>query len=77
MGTDRETGIDLHALHKVRDLCVRLREKYQGLLDPISERVDSDVLIYQLPGGMISNLVSQRKEPAALTRRTGCLWRTR
>jgi len=66
--TARDTGIDLHALHKVRDLCVRIREKYDGLLNPISERVDSDVLIYQLPGGMISNLVSQLKEQDALHR---------
>jgi pyruvate carboxylase subunit B len=68
MGTARDTGIDLHALHRVRDVCVRLREKYEGLLDPISERVDSDVLVYQLPGGMISNLVSQLKEQDALNR---------
>ncbi|QYZ78240.1 oxaloacetate decarboxylase subunit alpha [Methanofollis formosanus] len=67
-GTTRDTGIDLHALRAVRDLCVGLREKYGGLLDPISERVDSDVLIYQLPGGMISNLVSQLKEQDALNR---------
>jgi pyruvate carboxylase subunit B len=40
-----------------------------GILDPISERVDSDVLLYQLPGGMISNLVSQLKEQDALNRR--------
>jgi pyruvate carboxylase subunit B len=45
-----------------------MREKYAGLIDPISERVDSDVLIYQLPGGMISNLVSQLKEQDALNR---------
>jgi pyruvate carboxylase subunit B len=67
-GTARDTGIDLHALRGVRDLCVKLREKYDSLLDPISERVDSDVLIYQLPGGMISNLVSQLKEQDALNR---------
>ncbi|TAJ43984.1 sodium-extruding oxaloacetate decarboxylase subunit alpha [Methanofollis fontis] len=67
-GTPQDTGIDLHALRRVRDLCLRLREKYGGLLDPISERVDSDVLVYQLPGGMISNLVSQLKEQDALNR---------
>ncbi|QSZ66119.1 oxaloacetate decarboxylase subunit alpha [Methanofollis aquaemaris] len=67
-GTTRDTGIDLHALRAARDLCLGLREKYGGLLDPISERVDSDVLVYQLPGGMISNLVSQLKEQDALNR---------
>jgi pyruvate carboxylase subunit B len=47
---------------------MQIREKYAGLISPISERVDSDVLIYQLPGGMISNLVSQLKEQDALNR---------
>jgi pyruvate carboxylase subunit B len=65
-GTPRDTGIDLRALRDVRDECMRIREKYAGILDPISERVDSDVLLYQLPGGMISNLVSQLKEQDAL-----------
>ena len=65
-GTPRDTGIDLITLREARNFCLKLREKYGGILDPISERVDSDVLIYQLPGGMISNLVSQLKEQDAL-----------
>jgi pyruvate carboxylase subunit B len=68
IGTPRDTGIDLLRLRKVRDICISIREKYAGLLNPISERVDSDVLIYQLPGGMISNLVSQLQEQDALNR---------
>jgi pyruvate carboxylase subunit B len=67
-GTPKDTGIDLIKLRSVRNICLKIREKYAGLLDPISERVDSDVLIYQLPGGMISNLVSQLKEQDALNR---------
>jgi len=67
-GTSRDTGIDLIKLRAVRNQVLRIRDKYQGLLDPISERVDSDVLIYQLPGGMISNIVSQLKEQDALDR---------
>jgi len=43
-------------------------EKYGAILDPISERVDSGRPLYQLPGGMISNLVSQLKEQDALNR---------
>ena len=64
--TSRDTGIDLLDLRKARDICLKLREKYGGILSPISERVDSDVLVYQLPGGMISNLVSQLQEQDAL-----------
>jgi pyruvate carboxylase subunit B len=67
-GTPYDTGIDLMRLRSVRNACLEVREKYGGLLNPISERVDSDVLIYQLPGGMISNLVSQLQEQDALNR---------
>jgi len=67
-GTPRDSGIDLMKLRTVRNTCVQIREKYAGLLNPISERVDSNVLIYQLPGGMISNLVSQLMEQDALDR---------
>jgi len=68
IGTPRETGIDLLRLRTARNACIQIREKYAGLLNPISERVDSDVLMYQLPGGMISNLVSQLQEQDALDR---------
>ena len=68
IGTSRETGIDLIKLRAVRNACLQIRSKYAGLLNPISERVDSDVLIYQLPGGMISNIVSQLQEQDALNR---------
>jgi len=68
IGTSRDTGIDLLKLRAVRNICLQIREKYAGLIDPISERVDSDVLIYQLPGGMISNIVSQLREQDALNR---------
>jgi len=67
-GTPRDTGIDLIRLREVRNICLSIREKYSSLTDPISERVDSDVLAYQLPGGMISNLVSQLREQDALDR---------
>lgn len=67
-GTAHDTGIDLMRLRAVRNTCLQIREKYAGLLNPISERVDSDVLIYQLPGGMISNIISQLKEQDALNR---------
>jgi len=68
IGTPRDTGIDLIRLRAARNACIQIRDKYAGLLNPISERVDSNVLLYQLPGGMISNLVSQLQEQDALNR---------
>ena len=65
-GTARDTGIDLMDLRAVRNECLKIRNKYEGLFTPVAERVDSDVLIYQLPGGMITNLVSQLQDQDAL-----------
>ena len=66
--TDYDTGLSLTALSEIKKYFEKLREKYGGLIDPISERIDTNVLIYQIPGGMISNLVSQLKEQNALER---------
>ncbi|HJJ96601.1 MAG TPA: pyruvate/oxaloacetate carboxyltransferase [Methanocorpusculum sp.] len=65
-GTKRDTGIKLTTLRDIKNAAAGVRCKYDCLIDPISVRIDSDVLIYQLPGGMISNLVSQLKEQGAL-----------
>lgn len=67
-GTEFDTGIDLTALNEIKKYFEILREKYGSLIDPISERIDTDVLIYQIPGGMLSNLISQLKEQNALDR---------
>lgn len=64
--TPRDTGISLLDLREIRNECLKIRNKYNGLFTPVAERVDSDVLIYQLPGGMITNLVSQLQEQDAL-----------
>ena len=65
-GTARDTGISLETLRNIKNEAVKVRGKYDCLIDGISMRIDSDVLVYQLPGGMISNLVSQLKEQNAL-----------
>jgi pyruvate carboxylase subunit B len=67
-GTPRDTGINLLTLREIRNECVKIRTKYDALFTPVAERIDSDVLIYQLPGGMITNLVSQLQEQDALHR---------
>ncbi len=66
IGTPRDTNISLSTLRTIKTAALTVRGKYDCLIDPISVRIDSDVLIYQLPGGMISNLVSQLKEQNAL-----------
>ena len=65
-GTPYDTGLNLAAFEEVVGYFKDLKEKYRGILDPITERIDTNVLIYQIPGGMLSNLVSQLKEQNAL-----------
>jgi len=67
-GTPYDTGLDLKLLSHIKKYFDDIREKYAGILDPISESIDADVLLYQIPGGMLSNLVSQLKEQNALDR---------
>lgn len=63
-GTEHDTGLDLVALSEIRDYFMTLRKKYieNGLLDPRMLATDANTLIYQVPGGMLSNLLSQLKQ---------------
>lgn len=67
-GTEFDTKLNLKALNNIKIYFEEIREKYSALIDPISERIDTDVLMYQIPGGMLSNLISQLKEQNALDR---------
>ena len=62
--TQRDTGLDLSLLNEIVEYFKPIREKYlnSGLLDPKVMGVDVNALIYQVPGGMLSNLVSQLKQ---------------
>ena len=62
--TSYDTGLDLEALNEITQYVATLREKYikSGLLDTSMLGVDAKTLIYQVPGGMLSNLVSQLKQ---------------
>ena len=67
-GTEYDTGLDLKLLTHIKKYFDDIKEKYAGILDPISESIDAEVLLYQIPGGMLSNLISQLKEQNALDR---------
>ena len=64
--TPYDTGLDLELLSEAAAYFKKLKDEYRGILDPISEQIDTNVLLYQIPGGMLSNLVSQLKEQNAL-----------
>lgn len=63
-GTEYDTGLDLEALDNISKYVETLREKYiaEGLLSPKMLEVNAKALIYQVPGGMLSNLLSQLKQ---------------
>ena len=63
-GTVRDTGLSLEKMSPVaahfRKVAQRLQDA--GILDPKVLRVDTNTLLYQVPGGMLSNLISQLKQ---------------
>ncbi len=63
-GTEYDTGLDLVLLNEIREYFMTLRAKYikSGLLDPSMLATNTKALIYQVPGGMLSNLLSQLKQ---------------
>ncbi|SHI57025.1 oxaloacetate decarboxylase, alpha subunit [Geosporobacter subterraneus DSM 17957] len=62
-GSERDSGLNLETLNKIAEHFRPIRDKYlsSGLLDPKVLGVDVNALVYQVPGGMLSNLVSQLK----------------
>ena len=61
VGTEYDTGLDLKKLQEISDYFEEVRVKYADF-ESAHTGVDTDALIYQIPGGMISNLASQLKE---------------
>ncbi len=60
-GTEWDTGLDLQKLDRVTRYFTPIREKYiqNGMIKSKALKVDINTLLYQVPGGMLSNLMSQ------------------
>ena len=65
--TPYETGIDINKLHPINEKLKVIRSHYKQF-DTTSVQVDSQILRYQMPGGMISNFINQLREAKALNR---------
>ena len=63
-----DTGLDEAVLYQMADYFKPIRAEYlaDGTLNPISMATDTQCLNYQIPGGMLSNLLSQLKMMNAL-----------
>ena len=60
-GTEYDTGLDLAQLDKISKYFAKVRQELidNGSLNPNIFKVDVNALLYQVPGGMLSNLMSQ------------------
>jgi pyruvate carboxylase subunit B len=66
-GTDRDPELDLELMTKCGAFLERIAPKYRNILDDTKMAViDAGVLLHQIPGGMMSNLVNQLREAGAL-----------
>ena len=65
-GTPYDTGFDSKLLDEIADYFRPMRDEAlkSGLLNPKNLGVNIKTLLYQVPGGMLSNLTSQLKEHA-------------
>lgn len=63
-----DTGLDEAVLHKMADFFKPIRAQFieDGTLNPLSMATDTQCLNYQIPGGMLSNLLSQLQMMGAL-----------
>ena len=61
-GHPRCPKFDTEKLSKLRDYFEGVYKELSKFTSPANERVDSDILIYQVPGGMLSNFRTQLKE---------------
>jgi pyruvate/oxaloacetate carboxyltransferase len=69
LGTNRDTGLDVHQLARIDAEIEKIVPKYkQYLNDTKLSIIDTNVILHQTPGGMLSNLVNQLRQMEALDR---------
>ncbi|MDO8578301.1 MAG: sodium-extruding oxaloacetate decarboxylase subunit alpha [Dehalococcoidales bacterium] len=66
--TPYDSGLNLDQLYEIGEYFAALVENYRTLFTAEATRPNVSVLLHQIPGGMLSNLVSQLKEQNALDR---------
>ncbi|MBR3057684.1 MAG: pyruvate carboxylase subunit B [Clostridiales bacterium] len=63
-----ESGLDTDKLKEIADFFVPVRKKFldNGTLNPTVMGIKADILKYQVPGGMLSNMIANLKDMNAL-----------
>ena len=66
--TEQDTGLDQRKLAEIADHFKAIRDRFlnEKIIDPKVMSIDFEGLLYQVPGGMLSNLVSQLKGQKAM-----------
>jgi len=67
-GTERDTGLDLNLLSEISQHFQMVRTEHLARFETGMSTADIRVLLYQVPGGMLSNLVNQLRDQGALDR---------
>ena len=67
-GTEYDTGLDLEKMIPITNHFKKVANELEtsGILNPNVRKVDVNTLIYQVPGGMLSNLMNQLKQQGKL-----------
>jgi pyruvate carboxylase len=69
LGTNRDTGFNIAKLDEIDRELERIVPKYRHFLDNTKLAIiDTNVLLHQTPGGMLSNLVAQLKQMGEIKR---------
>jgi len=64
-GTEYDTGYDMSLLMEIRRYFIKVWDKYRHLHRINALKVDPEVTVHQIPGGMLSNLIFQLEEQGA------------
>ncbi len=67
-GTEYDPKLNVEMLNKAAEKMTKIKDKYleNGLLNPKALSFNPNILKYQVPGGMLSNLMSQLKQQGAM-----------
>jgi pyruvate/oxaloacetate carboxyltransferase len=63
--TPYDTGLDLDKLAQIAEYFYAVRENYAEFESPVNNRIKTDILTSQVPGGMLSNLIAQLRQQKA------------
>lgn len=64
-GTPYDPGLSLKLLGEIAEYFRGVRSRYKEFDSPVSSEIHADIMESQIPGGMLSNLVSQLKQQKA------------